>query len=705
MFFKSLKKEILIFTLGLTVVTIVVTAWLGVYSTQTAGRDAEEASEGILREQAKESLVQIAESTAQRQDLLFERTRDDASSLAAYTKNMYENPLLFSTKGYWRFDDRVLKKDGLYLNDESDVSTFFIPNFVIVDAEAKKALEHTAYLDFVVPGILKNNQNAVAIYSVDKRSISRYFPNIILGGVAPPEYDVTKDDLYVRATPKENPEKKVTWSALYDDPAERGLMITAAAPIYTKDGFQGIIGIDVLLNSIIKTITAYSPIEGSYAFLIDKEGSTIAFPDKAYEDILGRIRKEGEIRTDLKEASSQEFSAILKGMTSGAKGFGSIQTKGEEELFIAYAPLPQTGFSLGIVAEEAVMLKAAKDLQREISSSIRSTVATRVLPISALIVLVASIIGIFLVTRIVKPIRQLTKGAHEIGSGNLDYNLTIESKNEIGDLASSFNQMGKSLKESREEIQQAYEVEKKARIELEELDKAKDQFILTTQHHLRTPLTIVKGYLQSILTQKATTLDPTTKTYVVKAQESADRIALLVNEFLDISQMEVGKSIINKTPANVADLLNTITKELESEIQGKNISVVLDFQQKDTILNVDVGKMKEALTNLLDNAVKYSKEGGEIRVEGGAVHHPIEREKLIYRLTIEDTGIGILPEELPKLFIQYFQRGKEAEKVYTTGRGIGLAVTKNIITAHNGRIWAESQGENKGSRFIVELPV
>jgi len=102
--------------------------------------------------------------------------------------------------------------------------------------------------------------------------------------------------------------------------------------------------------------------------------------------------------------------------------------------------------------------------------------------------------------------------------------------------------------------------------------------------------------------------------------------------------------------------------------------------------------------------VKYNKEGGEIRVKGEKTRHPIERDKQIYKLTIEDTGIGITEEELPKLFTQYFERGKEAEKLYTTGRGIGLAVTKNIISAHNGRIYAESEGRGKGAKFFIEIP-
>ena len=258
-----------------------------------------------------------------------------------------------------------------------------------------------------------------------------------------------------------------------------------------------------------------------------------------------------------------------------------------------------------------------------------------------------------------------------------------------------------------QEVRQAYEVEKKARIELEELDKAKDQFILATQHHLRTPLTIIKGYLQQFLLKKAAPVDEEGRLFLEKASTATDRIAALINELLDVSQMQVGKSILRREAVNLRTLVEDIFDEISSEVTKKHLKLSLVFSPKkeDNIVSADKEKVKEALTNLVDNAVKYNQEGGEIKVKGEKFSHPIEKDRKFYRLTIADTGIGIPPEELPRLLTQYFQRGKEAQKIYTTGRGIGLAVTKNIIQAHQGRIYAESDGRGRGAKFIVELPV
>ena len=304
------------------------------------------------------------------------------------------------------------------------------------------------------------------------------------------------------------------------------------------------------------------------------------------------------------------------------------------------------------------------------------------------------IIGIFLIKSVLNEVHQKEKLA--------ELNTKLDKTN--ADLNDLNNNLEQKVAEQTVEIRRAYEVEKKARIELEELDKAKDQFILTTQHHLRTPLTIVKGYLQSILTQKTTKLDPATTTYVTKAEESTERISSLVNELLDISQMEVGKSILSKQSVNIGELIIDILRELETEIKKRDLTVNMDIAS-DINLSIDKTKIREALFNLVDNSVKYNREKGLVNIGGELVKHPIEKDKWFLKLTIEDQGIGLTPEEAQKAFNQYFERGKEAEELYTTGRGIGLAVTKNIIQAHGGKVYAESAGRGKGSKFIVELPV
>jgi signal transduction histidine kinase len=272
---------------------------------------------------------------------------------------------------------------------------------------------------------------------------------------------------------------------------------------------------------------------------------------------------------------------------------------------------------------------------------------------------------------------------------------------EQGEELSRFNtKLEQKVAEQTKEIRSAYEVERKARIELEALDKNKDQFILVTQHHLRTPLTIIKGYIQSLLITPPQEFSGQTKNILEKVNRGADRLTSLVNDLLDISQMQVGKNILKKEELDLKPMIEEIFTDMSGELDRKKITRTMDIQE--IRLQLDPVRIKGAFMNLIDNAVKYCNEGGTITVKGIKATN---ENKDIYRLSIQDTGIGLTESERDHIFTQYFERGEEAEKLNKTGRGIGLIITKNIVEAHGGKIYAESQGRGKGAKFTTELNI
>jgi len=224
------------------------------------------------------------------------------------------------------------------------------------------------------------------------------------------------------------------------------------------------------------------------------------------------------------------------------------------------------------------------------------------------------------------------------------------------------------------EVKKAYEVEKHARQELQRLDKAKTQFIMATQHHLRTPLTSMRGYLDLIFGGTYGKVPARLKKTLQKFQASTSRL-------------------IRTVP-----ILKEIIEELKFEAGSKKLYLRLEKPDGEIpAIKADPEKLKVALFNILDNAVKYTRKGG-ITIK---CKKPDDKLRII----IKDTGIGIPKEELRTLFTRIFERGEEAREVFTTGRGIGLYISFQIIKAHNGKIWAESEGRNKGSTFYVELPM
>jgi signal transduction histidine kinase len=254
----------------------------------------------------------------------------------------------------------------------------------------------------------------------------------------------------------------------------------------------------------------------------------------------------------------------------------------------------------------------------------------------------------------------------------------------------------KKVDEQTKELKTAYEVEKKARQELEKLDATKNQFLLTTQHHLRTPLTTMKWTAGALLKTK---LNKKAKEGMESIKLSTGKLIDMVNEFLDITQFQLGKNAISlKTNVKIQPILEEIISELKTEINAKKLYLRLEpDNQEEYEIIADPGKLKAALFNIIDNAVKYT-------IKGGVVIEISKKDNKLMVL-VKDTGIGIPPENLNNLFDRVFERGQVAQKTFVTGRGIGLYLASQIIKAHNGKIWAESLGEGKGSTFYIEFPM
>ncbi|MEK7624132.1 MAG: HAMP domain-containing sensor histidine kinase [Patescibacteria group bacterium] len=278
-------------------------------------------------------------------------------------------------------------------------------------------------------------------------------------------------------------------------------------------------------------------------------------------------------------------------------------------------------------------------------------------------------------------LKQITKELDQANKSLTDLNVHLEDK----------------VRKQTAEISKAYEIEKKARIELENLNSVKDQFILATQHHLRTPLTIMKGYLSVFLSKKQKLDLKTKESYVEKTLNATNRIAKLVNELLDVSQLQLGKKLLIFQPVDIKNIIEDVVENLQEEILIKKLVVkILPENDKDwPLIPANLEKLKIVFSNIIDNAVKYTPKG-EIIIQGKQIDG-------FFQISVQDTGIGIDPEEIEGLFTQYFERGEQAQKIHTTGRGIGLFIAASVIKAHQGKIWAESEGRNKGAKFIIEL--
>lgn len=284
------------------------------------------------------------------------------------------------------------------------------------------------------------------------------------------------------------------------------------------------------------------------------------------------------------------------------------------------------------------------------------------------------------------------KSTDKIISANFTQRKANESLEELS------RNLQKKVEEQTKDIREAYEVEKKAREELERLDKSKNQFLLTIQHHLRTPLTAMMGYSDLLLKGQFGKPSRQIAAVIKKCQASTMSLIKMVNELLDITQFQLGKDVVClKSGVDAGRIVEDIVDNLKFETKSKGIYLKFKKPEKRIFVKADQEKLRAAIYNIIDNAVKYTQKGG--------VEVSLEDARSVVKIMVEDTGMGISSENISSMFDKTFERGEQAKKTFTTGRGIGLYLSSQIIKAHKGNIYAKSEGEGKGSTFVMELPI
>ncbi|MCM8800003.1 MAG: cell wall metabolism sensor histidine kinase WalK [Candidatus Omnitrophica bacterium] len=229
-----------------------------------------------------------------------------------------------------------------------------------------------------------------------------------------------------------------------------------------------------------------------------------------------------------------------------------------------------------------------------------------------------------------------------------------------------------------------------------ELDRLKSNFVSNVTHELRTPLVAMEKSISLLLTQDIP--EPQQREFLAITQRNLKRLTLLINDLLDLSKLEAGKMQITRQPSSIVNIINEAILGLETWAKTKSLTINKIIEDDLPQINVDPNRILQVLNNLIGNAIKFTPSGGSITVEAHFI-----RENNEVEVSIQDTGIGISKEDLPKIFDKFFQVG---ERAYTDigGTGIGLSIAKEIIQLHKGRIWAESE-KGKGAKFIFCLPL
>jgi signal transduction histidine kinase len=312
-------------------------------------------------------------------------------------------------------------------------------------------------------------------------------------------------------------------------------------------------------------------------------------------------------------------------------------------------------------------------------------------------------IGYFVARLIINPLYKLVRTSRAIADGDLTKRTEIKSKDEIGVLANTFDTMTDSLQQRTLELQKAHRI-------LEQMDRTKTRFIQVSAHELRTPMTLVQGYAQMIQ-MKLDGNEEFTK-YMNGILDGSSRMMEVIDNMLDVSRIETKGLEIMPVSLEMDTVFQKVTKVFQPALDERKLTFTIDGISDLPPICADKDFLYKVFYHVIGNAIKYTPDGGKVSVTGRSLQ---DAGKPAVEIVVKDTGVGIDPEYQQLVFEKFYQTGEVLlhssgkTKFKGGGPGLGLAIARGIVNAHEGRIWLESKGhdeiKNPGTTVFVRLPV
>ena len=496
-----------------------------------------------------------------------------------------------------------------------------------------------------------------------------------------------------------------TWSEIYAFAKSGALGMTASEPFYDDQGnLQGVMAVDLNLSGISEFLNQLKISPSGQTFIIERTGRLVA--SSTLEESF-RL-SENESQAQQRGVLESKDSLILATAEYLTKQFDSIeQINSPQKLqflfnskrqFIQVLPYSnQRGLDWLVV-----VVVPAEDFMAQINANRRSTIL-----LCLVALLIASLVCLNTTDWVIQPIKRLNKAAKTIAQGKWDQKLEIERSDELGELAQVFNSMTGQLQESFETLEAKKADTERLNAELKRLDQLKDEFLANTSHELRTPLSGMIGITESMIEGAVGQLSDLQKHNISMVAQSAHRLATLVSELLDFSQLKHHNLELQLKAVDMRSVVEIVLTFSQALVTHKDLQLINSISPDLPPVEADENRLQQILYNLVGNAIKFT-DFGKVEVSAALIESEENSSSTTNNhpqltITVSDTGIGIPEDKLEKIFESFEQADGSTARQYG-GTGLGLTLTKKLVELHGGKIMVSSE-LGKGSRFSFTLPI